>query len=171
MKKIVVHNNDNLSKSDINLWMYRSRGIIINSKNEVLLGYLDGTYQFPGGHLENDETIEECLIREVREETGLDIDGKYEAPFYRIVYYDKDYPEDGINRYCEFNYFVVRTDDKFDLDNTKYDDYEIENNYELRYLKIDDFEKTLNSDINTHERNKVIYPEIIDVMRTYLANA
>ena len=88
MKKIVVHNNDNLSKSDINLWMYRSRGIIINSKNEVLLGYLDGTYQFPGGHLENDETIEECLIREVREETGLDIDGKYEAPFYRIVYYD-----------------------------------------------------------------------------------
>ncbi|MCK5081101.1 MAG: NUDIX domain-containing protein [Candidatus Moranbacteria bacterium] len=39
-----------------------------------------GKYDFPGGKLELGETPEECLIREVREETGLEVEiGK---PFY-----------------------------------------------------------------------------------------
>ena len=168
MKKIVVHNDENLKKEDINLWVYRSRGVIINSKNEVLLGYLGGTYQFPGGHLEENETIEECLVREVMEETGIDITGKYSKPIYKIIYFSKDYPENGINRYCEFNYFIVKTDDKFDITKTKYDEYEIENNYELRYVKLDEFENVLKNDINNYERNIIIYPEMIDVINTYM---
>lgn len=170
MKKIIIHNDDNLKDEDINLWVYRSRGVIINSNNEILLGYLGGTYQFPGGHLEGTETKEECLVREVKEETGIDINGKYEEPFYRIIYYNRDYPEAGTNRYCEFNYYIVKTDDKFDTTKTQYDDYEIESNYELRYIKIDDFENILNSEIDLFERNKGIYPEMIDVLNTYLKN-
>lgn len=30
-------------------------------------------YAFPGGHLEEGESIKECIIREMKEETGLDI--------------------------------------------------------------------------------------------------
>ena len=69
--KIVVHNDDNLKENDINERIYRARGVIINSRDEILLGYCKGTYQFPGGYLEEGETIEECLKREVQEETGL----------------------------------------------------------------------------------------------------
>ena len=32
-----------------------------------------GEYSFPGGHLEYMESFEDCLIRETKEETGLDI--------------------------------------------------------------------------------------------------
>ena len=32
---------------------------------------------FPGGHVENNETIEESCIREIKEETGLDISSLY----------------------------------------------------------------------------------------------
>lgn len=32
-----------------------------------------GTHQFPGGHLEYGESFADCAIREVREETGLEV--------------------------------------------------------------------------------------------------
>jgi len=49
--KELVFNHDNLTKSDIDEIIIRIKCIIINSPNEVMLGYSDNTYQFPGGHL------------------------------------------------------------------------------------------------------------------------
>jgi 8-oxo-dGTP pyrophosphatase MutT (NUDIX family) len=54
---------------------------IEDSKGRVLIGQLPDSprkpypllWDIPGGKLEENETIEECLAREVREETGLEI--------------------------------------------------------------------------------------------------
>ncbi|MEQ9376945.1 MAG: NUDIX domain-containing protein [Imperialibacter sp.] len=50
--------------------------IIFNPDNEVLLcrsSKWGDKYVFPGGHIELGEKMEDALVREVKEETGLDI--------------------------------------------------------------------------------------------------
>lgn len=61
----------------INSFTIRVYGILINPKNEVLLVHekmsnLEFT-KFPGGGLEFYEGTKDCLVREFKEETGLDI--------------------------------------------------------------------------------------------------
>lgn len=53
-------------------------GVIVINDNKVLLGkrlrvHGKGSWAFPGGHLELNEEINECAIREVKEETGIKI--------------------------------------------------------------------------------------------------
>lgn len=48
-------------------------GVIVNDGKVLLSRQWDG-YDFPGGGIELGETIHEALIREVREETGLEVE-------------------------------------------------------------------------------------------------
>ena len=49
--------------------------VVINDRNEVLLvKTVKGFYGFPKGHVEAGEKEEETAIREVKEETNVDID-------------------------------------------------------------------------------------------------
>ena len=48
-------------------------GVIINEKKEILLIFRRGKWDLPKGKLDKDEKLETCAIREVKEETGLDI--------------------------------------------------------------------------------------------------
>ncbi|AWW30226.1 ADP-ribose pyrophosphatase [Echinicola strongylocentroti] len=50
--------------------------IIFNPKGEVLLcksAKWNDQYVIPGGHIEKGERMEDALVREVKEETGLDV--------------------------------------------------------------------------------------------------
>lgn len=51
-------------------------GVVVVKEGKVLLGkrinaHGAGTWAFPGGHLEHGETIADCALRELSEETGL----------------------------------------------------------------------------------------------------
>lgn len=51
-----------------------SRGIIIENGKILLSHELNtGVYMSPGGGLEEGETLEECCVRELREETGSEV--------------------------------------------------------------------------------------------------
>ena len=68
-----------------------SAGILINNDNQVLLSQrtadksFPGQWEFPGGKIESSETAHEALIRELKEELGIDIDNSY--LFKRIEHY------------------------------------------------------------------------------------
>jgi 8-oxo-dGTP diphosphatase len=53
-------------------------GLLVTKGNKILLGkrkgsHGEGEYAGPGGHLELGETIEKCVLRELKEEAGPDI--------------------------------------------------------------------------------------------------
>jgi len=46
-------------------------GLVWNEKNELLMIFRQGKWDLPKGKIDEGETLEECAIREVQEETGL----------------------------------------------------------------------------------------------------
>ena len=108
MRKI-FYNEDNLTEKDINNFVGRAKILIINSNNECLLGYGHNTYQLPGGHLEKNETFDECVIREVKEETGIDLPLENRTPFLEIKYFTKNYPKENLNTCYLNNYYTIKT--------------------------------------------------------------
>ncbi|WP_078380427.1 NUDIX domain-containing protein [Sutcliffiella halmapala] len=51
-------------------------GLITNSNGEILLvknHHRDDTYEIPGGQLEEGESLEEGVLREIQEETGVEV--------------------------------------------------------------------------------------------------
>ena len=91
--KSIIYNEDNLRDSDINRISRRAKAIIKNSNNEILLACVNDNYHLPGGHLEREESFDECLVRELKEELGVDITFEKRTPIITITYYNRDYLE------------------------------------------------------------------------------
>ena len=62
-----------------------------------------------GGHFEADESPEECVLREVKEETGLDA-GNAEGGY--LFTYKRENPGEGDNYFVDVYRFVMDIDDK-----------------------------------------------------------
>jgi 8-oxo-dGTP pyrophosphatase MutT (NUDIX family) len=46
-------------------------GLVLNEKKEILIIFRRGKWDLPKGKLDKGETLEDCAVREVEEETGL----------------------------------------------------------------------------------------------------
>lgn len=168
--KNVVYNKDNISDIEVTDLVVRTKGLLI-SNGYLLLGNEDGTLQFPGGHLEENETFEECLKGEVLEETGIELTNEViNGPFLEIDYYNKDWPTKGNVRKCEIYYYAVETKKDINLSNTSYTKGEIEKHFKVDKVKINEAIDFINNNIPNNELNKVISLDMIIAIKEYLKN-
>lgn len=64
--------------------------LLLENQNKILLmkrkntGYEDGKYSLPGGHVEANEEIRKALIREAKEEIGININIE-DVEFYKVL--------------------------------------------------------------------------------------
>ena len=163
--KETIYNYDYLNEEDITDVSTRVKALIINSDKEILLGKSDISYQFPGGHLEDNESLIEALKREVLEETGIELSNEeIDRPFYKVTYLNKEYPVKGVNRKSEIYYYVVNTDKEIDLSKVKLTENEIKNNYRVEKIPL------LSSVdiISKNNNDRVIERDMIDAIEEYL---
>ena len=166
--KIIIINKDNLKESDMSEVVKRVKVLLINSNNQVLLGYSHNTYQFPGGHVEEGEDLNQTIIREVEEETGIKLDTSLSYTPFAVNYgYYKDWPSKGKNRKIEIYYYEIKTDLLPNLENTHYTENEKKGNFELRYISLDTIEKELESNANIYGDDKGITKEMIELLKIY----
>lgn len=91
MTRIDHFNNPNAPKA--NSVVPSTTAVVVDSQGRIALVHRkdNGLWALPGGGMELGESIEDCAIREVKEETGLDVEitglvGVYTNPRHVIEY-------------------------------------------------------------------------------------
>ena len=92
MVKTIIINDENMHEEPINKKM-KSRAILINSKNELLVANYGGVFLLPGGSIDEGENPSSAIIRELKEEIGISFKIEQLKPFAKIRYFQPDYPE------------------------------------------------------------------------------
>ena len=165
MREIII-NDHQLTDEDIEKAVVRVKGLIINSRGKILLAHNNNTYQFPGGHIDGDETKEECIVREIKEETGIDVKVT-EDPFLCIKTYDHNYFGTGKKVLNSIYYYRFFTDDMPNFQETHYDELEMETDFNLFYVVFADLENFLNKSIDDGMIDPNIGREMIHVVQIY----
>ncbi len=108
MKEIIL-NKAKLKEDEITEVLNKARIILRNDNNEFILSHFERVYFLPGGKIEFDETPAQAVIRELKEETNINILLDDTEPFALVKNYLRDYKSgDGtiVNRLVNTYYFT-----------------------------------------------------------------
>lgn len=165
--KEIIRNINNLKEEEMTDFATKVKLLLVNSCNEILLGYSHHEYQFPGGTLEAGETLMDTVKRELMEETGLVLSDEKISPFAKSSGYYKDWPGVGRNKKVEIYYYEIKTDEKPNFDKIKLTDKEKEGNFTLRYVSLDDVEEELKNNTKEYGDPHGIVREMIELLKIY----
>lgn len=165
--KQIIYNSDLLKEEEIKRKEIRVKALVINSKDEMLVGFSHNTYQFIGGHIENDEDMIEGLKREIKEESGIEIDNEQIIPFFIRKKYYRNYPEINSNSCYEYYYYVINTDKIPNLNCVNYTDAEKEGKFELRYIPLNSIENEFENNKSVSEKTAIVEEENLEAIAIY----
>lgn len=165
MKEIVINDND-LTEQDIEMRVVRVKGLILNSRGKILLAHNNNTYQFPGGHKEDNESMNDCIIREIKEETGISLEVT-EEPFLCIETYDNNYFGTGKKALNSIYYYRFFTDQEPNFQETQYDELEMATEFNLFYLNFNQLGEFLKKNANSNKMDPNIAREMLHVVEEY----
>lgn len=165
MKRVII-NKDKLDITKIDSTVIRVKALMINEKEELLIVHNNYTYQFPGGHWKKEESLEESLVREIKEETGIDSTIKT-GPFMVIEEYYKNYLDTGRSRCNKMYYYIVNSNVGPKVEEMSLSELERETDFNLFYIPIKDMKQFLKESIENNTIEEIIGEEMLSVMEEY----
>ena len=160
----VIHNEDNLTLNDANKVTLRAKLIVENNSDEILICHMGVKYFLIGGHIDNDESDEQCLTREVAEESGVTLDFSNILPIASSNYINKDYPQNGDITYTNTNYYAIKYDLVPNIEMQNLTEEEKKENFKLMYIPKNE---VINFLENTKEINATLSDTIMAI-KVYL---
>ncbi|MDD6277424.1 MAG: NUDIX domain-containing protein [Mycoplasma sp.] len=160
----VIHNEDNLTLNDANKVTLRAKLIVENNNDEILICHMGVKYFLIGGHIDNDESDEQCLTREVAEESGVTLDFSNILPIASSNYINKDYPKNGDITYTNTNYYAIKYDLVPNIEMQNLTEEAKKENFKLMYIPKNE---VINFLENTKEINATLSDTIMAI-KVYL---
>lgn len=160
----VIHNEDNLTLNDPNKVTLRAKLIVENNNDEILICHMGVKYFLIGGHIDNDESDEQCLTREVAEESGVTLDFSNILPIASSNYINKYYPKNGDITYTNTNYYAIKYDLVPNIEMQNLTEEEKKENFKLMYIPKNE---VINFLENTKEINATLSDTIMAI-KVYL---
>lgn len=127
--------------------------VILNSENKVLIcesNKWNQKFVIPGGHIEAGEKMEETLVREVKEETGLDV---YDIKILGITesIYSKSFQN---QKHFIFVDFICRSDSDQVILNEEADSYQWIELSEIEDYELEEFTANLLKELRKGDKSK-----------------
>lgn len=148
-------------------FMTKVKLLLVNSQRELLLGYSNQEYQFPGGTQEDGETLDDTVKRELLEETGIELSDSKFKPFVKSSGYYKDWPSVGRNKKVDIYYYEIKIDEKPNYDKIKLTEREKDGNFTLRYVSLDNIEEELKNNVKEYGDSRGIACEMLELLEIY----
>jgi 8-oxo-dGTP pyrophosphatase MutT (NUDIX family) len=118
MEEIII-NKGRLKNDEITEVIDKARIILRNKKTkEIILTRFNRVYFLPGGKIEDKEKVLNTIIREVKEETNIDVTLDSDEPFIKVKHYLRDYvlPDNTVNNRLVNTYYFTGYTDSEDIE-------------------------------------------------------
>lgn len=164
--EIKVNNPHNLDARTVDGYVCRVKILPVNSNDQILLCNVHGAYSFIGGHVDEGEDLRDCFKREMREETGIDVDKNAGEMFFLRQNFENNHFNTGKSCLSEIYYIFVLTDEKVHTEKSQLSESEKQGKFRLEYVSVDGLESKLKRDKAYREKTG-LYNEMIEVVKLY----
>lgn len=168
----VEFNDDNLTPDEIDKTTTKVRAFIYNPITDAaIIVHYAGLYMLPGGKVDYFETNREALIREIKEETGIQIKPEEITPYLVINSYDKNYYDrkDGtINRHTKTTFYKIITTASIDDRKKQLTESEIAKKHKVAYVPLHNMKNIVESNDTTNSKRKQFDREILLAINEFL---
>ena len=166
MKTIII-NDENINEKFTKKKL-KSRAVLVNSSNEILVANYGGVLLLPGGSIEGRETPDKTIHRELKEEIGIDMKTEQLKPFVKVRYFQPNYPErsgNKTNRLAVTYYYhghIESISDERDLT-----EKEKKDGFSVEFYSINQIQEMLNSKKSDNPRRLYFDRELQAVIDYY----